>query len=527
MRAALQQYLGRAITAYAGLLLLALVAGTAIEQRQIEGQVRRNAEDFAISFEPLLARALVNGDRVELERLGMAIVAGYLIEAVEIVGTTGSQRVVAGKISPADTGPWALFMPRLEPQQHAVRAFGSEVATLVLYADHAVLHQTIKRNIIRQFVYATLLSIILLVILLLSLRTRELAQARDEARASLQEIARLEQTALQLTGSIPVGTYVFSTNAEGPPRFTFVSDRWLKMLDVERDAVMADPNNAWVRAHPDDYAQFVALNREVLRDITPFHWVGRVVVRGEVRWLEVESVPRALTTGGHAWEGVMIDITANKHAEQELIRLHERLTALEVEKTRVQERSRLLQDVHDGFGSQLTTARLQAGQGQMDSARMGEILDECMADLHLVVDTLGQQDISFPDAMTDFRFRTQRRLFDAPVVVHWELALDGMPGIPPDETLQLLRIVQEALNNALRHARASEIWIMASWHAARGLCVAVKDNGVGLPQQMTPGRGIHNMLGRARELGAELHIARRETRGTVVKLLRPTERRAA
>lgn len=527
MRAALQQYLGRAITAYAGLLLLALVAGTAIEQRQIEGQVRRNAEDFAISFEPLLARALANGDRVELERLGKAIVAGYLIEAVEIIGTTGSQRVVAGRISQADTGLWALFMPRLEPHRYAVRAFGSEVATLVVHADRAVLHQTIKRNIISQFVFATLLAIILVVILQLSLRTRELAQARDEARASLREITRLEQTALQLTGSIPVGTYVFSTNPEGPPSFTFISDRWLKMLDVEREAVMTNPNNAWVRAHPDDYAQFVELNLEVLRDIKPFHWVGRVVVRGEVRWLEVESVPRALANGGHAWEGVMIDITDNKRAEEELIRLHGRLTALEVEKTRVEERGRLLQDVHDGFGSQLTTARLQAEQGQITPARVSEILQECMADLHLVVDTLGQQDISLSDALTDFRFRTQRRLFDSPIDLHWEIALDAAPQFSADESLRLLRIVQEALNNALRHARASQIWISVVWHPQKGLVMSVKDDGVGLPAELRPGRGILNMQGRARELGASLEMVRRERSGTSVKLVLPVGQQAA
>ncbi len=238
-------------------------------------------------------------------------------------------------------------------------------------------------------------------------------------------------------------------------------------------------------------------------------------------------MPRALPDGGHAWEGVLIDITAYKRAEEELIRLHERLTALEVEKTRVQERSRLLQDVHDGFGSQLTTARLQAEQGQIDHSRMSEILQECMADLHLVVDTLGQQDISLADALTDFRFRTQRRLFDSGLAVHWELALEGAPEFAADQTLQLLRIVQEALNNALRHAQASQIWVLALWHPKGGLTLTVKDDGIGLPQDLTPGRGMLNMQGRARELGASLEVVRRETGGTAVTLTLPVRRQQA
>lgn len=527
MRELLRQYYGRILAGYAGILMLALLIGSSYERHLIQGELARNADDFGVSFEPLLAHALTEGESLELERLAAGLVAGYLIEAVEITSPAGDAVLSVGEISPQDTGPWALFMPRLLPHAHAIHDQGHLLATLMIHSDREVVRGLIQRNIVQIFIYATLLATTLLVILLLSLRTRELAEARDAARASLREIARLEQTALQLTGSIPVGTYVLSTNREGIPRFTFVSDRWLTMLDVEREAVMADPENAWIRAHPDDYAQFVELNREVFRNMTPFHWVGRILVRDEVRWLEVESVSRALAEGGHAWEGVMIDITANKHAEEELIRLHERLTRLEVEKTRVEERTRLLQDVHDGFGSQLTTARLQAEQGQMDPARMSEILQECMADLHLVVDTLGQQDVSLADALTDFRFRTQRRLFDSATAVHWELALDGAPPFSPDESLRLLRIVQEALNNALRHARASRVWISALWHPQLGLVVTIKDDGAGMPTEMTPGRGMLNMQGRARELGASLQISGNETGGTVVKLTLPARLQAA
>lgn len=527
MRALYRRYPGRLLAAYAAFLVAALIVGSSLNKRRIEQEVSGNLEGFAVSFEPLMAHALLANDQLELQRLAEALRAGFFVQAVEVTAVAGVPNASIGQQFSKDTGIWALFMPDLPLHAHPIRDHASKVGVLILHPDRMVVSKMVRRGVIRIFVYATLVAIIVLIILMLSLRTRELAQARDEARAALAEIQRLEQTALQLTESIPVGTYVLSTNRQGVPRFTFVSDRWLRMLDVDRASVMADPNNAWLRAHPEDYAQFVALNLEVMSAIKPFHWIGRVLVKGEVRWLEVESVPRALPEGGHAWEGVLIDITAYKRAEEELIRLHERLTALEVEKTRVQERSRLLQDVHDGFGSQLTTARLQAEQGQIDHSRMSEILQECMADLHLVVDTLGQQDISLADALTDFRFRTQRRLFDSGLAVHWELALEGAPEFAPDETLQLLRIVQEALNNALRHARASQIWISALWHPKRGLTLTVKDDGIGLPQDLTPGRGMFNMQGRARELGASLNVVRRETRGTAVALALPVRHQRA
>ncbi len=527
MRALYRRYPGRLLAGYAAFLFAALIVGSSLNQSRIEQEVSVNLEEFAASFEPLISHALIARDRLELERLAQALRAGFFIKAVEVTAVGGAPHVSIGQPYAKEAGVLAFFMPDLPPHVHPIGDQATRVGTLVLHADHAVVGKMIHRGVIRTFIYATLVAIIVLIILMLSLRTRELAQARDRARTALEEIQRLEQTALQLTESIPVGTYVLSTNRQGVPRFTFVSDRWLKILDVERASVMADPDNAWLQTHPEDYAQLVALNLEALSAIKSFHWVGRVLVKGEERWLEVESVPRPLPDGGHAWEGVLIDITAYKRAEEELVRLHERLTALEVEKTRVEERSRLLQDVHDGFGSQLTTARLQAEQGQIDHTRMSEILQECMADLHLVVDTLGQQDVSLADALTDFRFRTQRRLFDSRVAVHWELALEGAPEFAPDQTLQLLRIVQEALNNALRHARASQIWISAHWHPQDGLTVTVKDDGTGLPQDLLPGRGMLNMQGRARELGAFLEVVRRKTPGTAVTFTLPVRRQQA
>ena len=56
--------------------------------------------------------------------------------------------------------------------------------------------------------------------------------------------------------NIPVGTYVMTARPDGPLRFTFVSDRWLRMLDLPREAVLADPSLALTRLHPSELAGF-------------------------------------------------------------------------------------------------------------------------------------------------------------------------------------------------------------------------------------------------------------------------------
>lgn len=84
------------------------------------------------------------------------------------------------------------------------------------------------------------------------------------------------------------------------------------------------------------------------------------------------------------------DITARKQAEDELRQAQAEILRQAVERSQFEERERLLQDLHDGFGSQLTSARLRVEEGALSQAELAELLRECMTDLHLVVDTMKQ-----------------------------------------------------------------------------------------------------------------------------------------
>ncbi len=207
---------------------------------------------------------------------------------------------------------------------------------------------------------------------------------------------------------------------------------------------------------------------------------------------------------------------AQRTADLELA--YQDLTKARIERSRIDERERLLQDMHDGFGSQLASARWMAEQGRIGPAQLSQLLQECMADLYLVADTLTGTGDSLADAMVDLRSRTERRLAGSPHRLLWHLALEDAPAMPQRVMLQLLRIVQEALNNALKHAAAPSIRVDASWSSReRLLTVSVIDDGLGLPQPLRRGRGLNNMQRRAREIGAELRIKGLDP-GTAIEL---------
>ncbi len=195
------------------------------------------------------------------------------------------------------------------------------------------------------------------------------------------------------------------------------------------------------------------------------------------------------------------------------------LMALAVSRSRAQEREMLLADMHDGLGSQISTARLRVERGEMSQSEIAHLLRECSADLHLMVDTLREQNDSLEAALVDYKTRVERRITEHGISLTWIVQLSGAPPMAPRRMLQVLRVIQEAITNAMRHAGATKILVAARYLGDHEYVIQVEDDGAGIADDVSPGRGLSNMRRRARELGGTLDIRRRSVgQGTEVRL---------
>ncbi len=248
--------------------------------------------------------------------------------------------------------------------------------------------------------------------------------------------------------------------------------------------------------------------------------VGTMLVVFIGQGKSAQAIPLAVTLGVISFVLIVrVVLTARETARLQRM---EREAEARLLQMRREERSRMLADMHDGFGSHLLSARLMAETGDLGSAQLAELLSECLADLHLIVDTLNTRDDSLASALGDYRHRLQRRLEGHPCELDWDVRLEGMPPVSTGAILQLLRILQEALTNALKHADARQICLAFAYDPNGTLSVRIADDGRGISAERRGGHGLESMRRRARKLGAALTIEPSvEGTGTIVALELP------
>ena len=213
-----------------------------------------------------------------------------------------------------------------------------------------------------------------------------------------------------------------------------------------------------------------------------------------------------------------------KQRETELAEQHRKLMGIEQERIVQQERQRIMRDMHDGIGTALMSSLTLAEHGELTSARTAAILRESLDELKLVIDSLEPIDEDIATLLASLRYRFGERIEAAGLKIVWDMPeLPPLPWLDPSNALQVLRIVQEAFANIIKHARATEIMISARPTGLDtdqpGVMVRITDNGIGFDlNSARRGRGLDNLRRRAADLNADIAIDSTPGRGTRIAL---------
>lgn len=198
----------------------------------------------------------------------------------------------------------------------------------------------------------------------------------------------------------------------------------------------------------------------------------------------------------------------------------------------LEERKRIVREMHDGLGSQLVSvsAILRSSPGVTES--ISRAIDDALCELRSVLDVLSAnvgsddpEDDPIAHLLGRLRYRLQPIFRAQGIDIDWQVEPLPRDFLPTDQLrLQLLRLMQEACANVLKHAHASNISV-----CARTTCdcvvVELRDDGIGIDRgrrggESQNGYGMANMFQRAKDMGAALAI-RDLNPGTSIRLVFP------
>jgi signal transduction histidine kinase len=191
------------------------------------------------------------------------------------------------------------------------------------------------------------------------------------------------------------------------------------------------------------------------------------------------------------------------------------------------ERQRIMADMHDGLGSSLLSALVAMEQGSMSHEQCVQVLRECVDDLRLVIDSLEPVGHDLVSLLATMRYRLGKRLQMGGLKLEWDVQdLPPLAWLEPPDALHVLRLMQEALNNVLKHASASRVRMVTRHHGSY-VEIRVEDDGAGFDlQTIQHGRGLKSQIKRAQRLGGKLRIDSSPGMGTRLSLRLPVERKA-
>jgi two-component system sensor histidine kinase UhpB len=361
------------------------------------------------------------------------------------------------------------------------------------------------------------------------LRERQLTEAKRQAEAKFRSL--VEQ--------IEAITYMVALGESG--RVLYISPQ-ISKLGFSAEEWLANPDIHARQIHPEDRAEAMQAIGNSRSTGDPLRHEYRLITpNGDVLWFRDEAKAVSDESGRNLFlQGILVDITQSKQAEQALRQSQAELRQLagHLQSIKEAERKRIAQEIHDELGGLLTGIKAYVSVYLERAARAGTPPDPLLVDAANLADT-GFQAVR--RVITDLRPSVLDQL-GVWAALEWyagqvekrsglccACSIDASAAaieIGPERSTMLFRVVQEALTNAVRHAEASRASIRAAFEDG-ALIVEVQDDGKGMDTARQFNReswGIVGMHERVRFFGGELTITGKAGHGTSVVLRLPMEK---
>lgn len=202
-----------------------------------------------------------------------------------------------------------------------------------------------------------------------------------------------------------------------------------------------------------------------------------------------------------------------------------------LEEERVNERNRISAELHDGvlgklFGTRVNLGFLAMQMKPETQEKHQAFLDELQEIEKEIRDVSHRLSDNFDSANINFTTILTQLLKDRSTIGNFSYQFDFDKTIPWSEISEVTkanvyRIIQEALQNIIKHAKAKNVILDVSFNK-KELIISLKDDGIGFnTEKKKKGIGIKNITARVKKLGGNLEFISKENQGTTLVIITP------
>ena len=350
-------------------------------------------------------------------------------------------------------------------------------------------------------------------------------QAADLIERTLAEEAlrESEERFRAIANTAPV--MIWMTGAE--KHITYLNQTWLDYTGLPSDAVLGQRQTEVL--HPDEAERCREIYLKAFEQREPFQ-MEHLLRRhdGVYRKAVTTGVPRYVDGSFVGYIGTAVDITELKLAEEALSTVSQKLIEAHEE-----ESSRIARELHDDINQRLAVVGVRLGYlkkrppasasgFEQEIGEVSQQIVDLVSDIQALSHDLHPPKLKLlglEAAVAGFCEELSRR-HGVTIDVHFE----NIPkALPPEISLCLYRVLQEALQNVVKHSASRHANVSLNGHIDT-IDLTVKDSGTGFhPHEAMrgPGLGLTSMNERLRVVGGQLSIHSQRGRGTMIHAVAP------
>lgn len=311
-----------------------------------------------------------------------------------------------------------------------------------------------------------------------------------ESRQARDALRETEERLRTLSDNLPRGAvYQMVADTSGDRRFLYISAGIEAVLGVTPAEVLADASTIYRLIHEDDVPRMREQELAAIRELVPFDCEFRMWTRsGGVVWVHCRSARRRLSTGQTMWEGIFMDVTDRKQAEQAL---------REAARRKDEFLAMLAHELRNPLAPIRTAAQVLRMLGVADprAERSTKIIERQVEHMSRLVDDL--LDVS---RITSGKIKLQKGQVDLATVVapavetarplidarKHELSIE----LPPEgvcvyaDPTRLTQMVENLLTNAAKYTEERGRITLAATREGDTAVLRVRDTGMGIPREM-------------------------------------------